>query len=92
MLAPMTTGPGPLTIHIGRDELIIRKRYEVLSIVNDILGIWRQQLPKSVEAVRSLDRPRKQGPGTTAGGSARRPAEAREASVALRMPAARACG
>jgi len=35
----MTTGP--LTIHIGRDELIIRKRYEVLSIVNDILvALW----------------------------------------------------
>ena len=39
MLTPMTTGP--LTIHIGRDELIIRKRYEVLSIVNDILvALW----------------------------------------------------
>ncbi len=35
----MTTGP--LTIHIGREELIIRKRYEVLSIVNDILvALW----------------------------------------------------
>ncbi|WP_110707721.1 YrhK family protein [Salinicola sp. CR57] len=30
-----------LTLHFGRDELIIRRRYEVLSIVNDILiGIW----------------------------------------------------
>ena len=39
MLTSMTTGP--LTIHIGRDELIIRKRYEVLSIVNDILvALW----------------------------------------------------
>jgi hypothetical protein len=39
MLTPMTTGP--LTIHIGHDELIIRKRYEVLSIVNDILvALW----------------------------------------------------
>jgi hypothetical protein len=39
MLAPMTTGP--LTIRIGHDELIIRKRYEVLSIVNDILvALW----------------------------------------------------
>lgn len=24
------------TLHIGRDELVIRQRYEVLSIVNDI--------------------------------------------------------
>jgi hypothetical protein len=39
MLGGMTTGP--LTIHIGRDELIIRKRYEVLSIGNDILvALW----------------------------------------------------
>lgn len=30
-----------LTLHFGRDELVIRQRYEVLSIVNDILiGIW----------------------------------------------------
>jgi hypothetical protein len=37
----MTTGPGPLTIHIGRDELIIRKRYEALSTVNDIfVALW----------------------------------------------------
>jgi hypothetical protein len=39
MLTPMTNGP--LTIQIGHDELIIRKRYEVLSIVNDILvALW----------------------------------------------------
>jgi YrhK-like protein len=39
MLGAMTTGP--LTIHIGRDELIIRKRYEVASIGNDILiALW----------------------------------------------------
>ena len=39
MLALMTTGS--LTIHIGHDELIIRKRYEVVSIVNDILiALW----------------------------------------------------
>lgn len=32
---------GPLTIHIGHDELVIRKRYEVLSIVNDIfVALW----------------------------------------------------
>lgn len=31
----------PLTLHIGREELIIRGRYEVLSIVNDILiAVW----------------------------------------------------
>lgn len=30
-----------LTIHIGHDELVIRQRYEVLSIANDILvGLW----------------------------------------------------
>lgn len=30
-----------LTIRIGHDELIIRQRYQVLSIVNDVLiGIW----------------------------------------------------
>ncbi len=30
-----------LTLHIGHDELIIRQRYEVLSIANDILvGLW----------------------------------------------------
>lgn len=28
-------------VHVGRDELIIRQRYEVISIVNDILiGTW----------------------------------------------------
>jgi hypothetical protein len=30
-----------LTLHLGRDELVIRQRYEALSIVNDILvGLW----------------------------------------------------
>lgn len=30
-----------LTLHLGHDELIIRQRYEVLSIANDILiGVW----------------------------------------------------
>ncbi|WP_132432250.1 YrhK family protein [Pseudonocardia endophytica] len=33
--APAT--PHPITIRIGHDELVIRKRYEVLSIVNDVL-------------------------------------------------------
>jgi hypothetical protein len=37
----MSTGPGPLTIHIGHDELVIRRRYEVVSIINDILvALW----------------------------------------------------
>lgn len=28
-------------LHLGREELVIRQRYEVLSIVNDLLiGIW----------------------------------------------------
>src|SRR5699024_5132716 len=31
----------PLTVHIGHDELIIRRRYEVVSICNDILiALW----------------------------------------------------
>src|SRR5690625_4640454 len=31
----------PLTLHIGRDELILRQRYEVVSIANDILiALW----------------------------------------------------
>ncbi|GHB16388.1 YrhK family protein [Salinicola rhizosphaerae] len=30
-----------ITLHFGHDELIVRQRYEVLSIVNDILiGVW----------------------------------------------------
>ncbi|GAA4788782.1 hypothetical protein GCM10023200_24210 [Actinomycetospora chlora] len=30
-----------MTLHLGRDELVIRRRYEALSIVNDILiGLW----------------------------------------------------
>lgn len=33
--------PRPITLHIGSEELVIRKRYEALSIVNDILvGLW----------------------------------------------------
>lgn len=33
--------PKPLVLHLGRDELVIRRRYEVLSIVNDILvALW----------------------------------------------------
>ena len=39
--AVMSTAPGPLTFHLGREELTIRKRYEVVSIVNDILiALW----------------------------------------------------
>src|SRR5699024_4206554 len=34
-------GPDALVIHLGAEELVIRKRYEVLSIANDILiGLW----------------------------------------------------
>jgi len=30
-----------IEIRIGRDEIVLRKRYEVLSILNDILvGLW----------------------------------------------------
>ena len=33
--------PGSLLLHIGREELVIRQRYEVLSIVNDLLiALW----------------------------------------------------
>lgn len=33
--------PNALVIHIGHDELIIRRRYEVASIANDLLiAIW----------------------------------------------------
>lgn len=32
---------GPLVVHIGREELLIRQRYEVASIANDILiALW----------------------------------------------------
>ena len=31
----------PIVIRLGREELIIRQRYETISIINDILiGIW----------------------------------------------------
>ncbi len=33
--------PRPWVVHIGHDELVIRQRYEVVSILNDILiGLW----------------------------------------------------
>lgn len=32
---------GALVIHVGHDELVIRRRYELLSVVNDLLiGTW----------------------------------------------------
>lgn len=35
------SGPRDLVVRIGHDELVIRQRYEVLSIANDILvGMW----------------------------------------------------
>lgn len=37
----MTDDNHNLIIRIGHDELVIRQRYQVLSIVNDVLiGIW----------------------------------------------------
>ena len=37
----MSSSPGPLTLTIGREELTIRRRYEVVSIVNDVLvALW----------------------------------------------------
>lgn len=39
--SPSSDSSRPLVLHIGRDELVIRQRYETLSIVNDILiGVW----------------------------------------------------
>ncbi|WP_040589781.1 YrhK family protein [Sciscionella marina] len=36
-----SAGERPIVVHFGHDELVIRQRYEVASIVNDILiGIW----------------------------------------------------
>ncbi|MFC3282130.1 YrhK family protein [Litchfieldella rifensis] len=38
---PDTRVDNPLTLHVGREELIIRRRYETLSIINDFLiAIW----------------------------------------------------
>ncbi|MDI5986590.1 YrhK family protein [Halomonas sp. M4R5S39] len=38
---PDTRIDSPLTLHLGREELVIRRRYETLSIVNDFLiAIW----------------------------------------------------
>lgn len=34
-------GSRTLTLHLGHEELVIRQRYETLSILNDILiGVW----------------------------------------------------
>jgi hypothetical protein len=31
----------PLVLRVGRDELLVRRRYEVASIINDLLiGLW----------------------------------------------------
>lgn len=41
MAGGRSTTASALTLHLGRDELVIRRRYEALSIVNDILiGLW----------------------------------------------------
>lgn len=39
---PTTPGDdGTTVLHFGHDELVIRQRYEVVSIVNDLLiGVW----------------------------------------------------
>ena len=40
-MSATTGGHGPLIFTVGREELVIRRRYEVVSIVNDILvAIW----------------------------------------------------
>jgi len=34
-------GDEDLAIHVGREELVIRRRYQTISILNDLLiGIW----------------------------------------------------
>lgn len=36
-----TAGSSPLVIHMGREELVIRQRYEAASICNDVLiALW----------------------------------------------------
>ncbi|WP_181766926.1 YrhK family protein [Streptomyces albidus (ex Kaewkla and Franco 2022)] len=38
---PREPGPNALTLHVGKEELVIRQRYEVASIANDILiAVW----------------------------------------------------
>lgn len=38
---PQAQTPAPLLIRIGDDELVIRHRYEVASIINDIMiAVW----------------------------------------------------
>ncbi|WP_355659675.1 YrhK family protein [Halomonas salifodinae] len=38
---PDTRIDSPLTLHLGREELVVRRRYETLSIANDFLiAIW----------------------------------------------------
>jgi hypothetical protein len=33
--------PSPIRFHVGHEELVIRKRYEMLSVANDLLiGVW----------------------------------------------------
>lgn len=35
------SGTGTTVLHFGHDELVIRQRYEVISIINDLLiGTW----------------------------------------------------
>lgn len=38
---PADTTTQPLTLTVGHEELVIRRRYEVLSILNDLcIGVW----------------------------------------------------
>lgn len=41
-VVPERSGPeSTVVFHIGHDELVVRQRYEALSIVNDLLiGLW----------------------------------------------------
>lgn len=37
----MSTGDRDMTFHVGHEELIIRQRYQFVSIANDVLiGLW----------------------------------------------------
>jgi len=38
---PTATQPDPLTLNLGPEQLVINRRYEVASMLNDILtGLW----------------------------------------------------
>lgn len=41
MTQHVQTHDNTVTVHLGREELVIRQRYETIGIINDILiGLW----------------------------------------------------